>query len=256
MKEDFKPTERFSKKVDDYIKYRPHYPHDIIPFLRKEIGLTKDSIVADVGSGTGISAELFLANGNAVIGVEPNKEMREAGERLLKRFKNFQSVNGTAEGTTLEDRAVDMIVCAQAFHWFDHPVARKEFIRILKDRGWVVLIWNERSETATEFLREYEHMLATRGTDYLKVKHNNIYERHFEAFFGKDNWRTKSFYNFQDFDFTGVKGRLCSSSYIPEAGTAESEEMMKELRRLFDRYSSGGKVRFEYETKLFYGRPA
>src|SRR5579885_3110804 len=129
------PTRRFSDRVENYVRYRPHYPDGVLDVLRTETGLTPTAVVADVGSGTGISAKLFLRNGNLVLGVEPNREMREAAERLLSDYPHFTSVAGTAEATTLPDRSVDYAVAAQAFHWFDHDRARHEFARILHPGG-------------------------------------------------------------------------------------------------------------------------
>ena len=70
------PTERFSDRVDDYLRYRPSYPGELIDLMRVEMGLRPDHTVADIGSGTGILSALLLAHGNTVIGVEPNRAMR------------------------------------------------------------------------------------------------------------------------------------------------------------------------------------
>src|SRR3954447_4559397 len=125
------PTRRFSNRVEDYIKYRPNYPRALVRLLEAECGMTGASVIADVGSGTGILSELFLKNGNRVYGVEPNREMREAGERLLASYTNFVSVDGRAEATTLDDASVDFVTAGQAFHWFDPPRTRREFVRVL-----------------------------------------------------------------------------------------------------------------------------
>ncbi len=108
--------------------------------LREECGLTGASVVADVGSGTGILSRLFLKNGNRVFGVEPNREMREAGERLLGGYASFTSVPGTAEATTLRNGSVDLVTAGQAFHWFQAEETRREFARVLRPGGWAVLI--------------------------------------------------------------------------------------------------------------------
>ena len=120
------PTRRFSNRVDDYVRYRPHYPPGVLDRLREGIALTPRTVIADVGSGTGISTELFLQNGNTVFAIEPNPEMRAAAERLLGGRPNFHSVRGTAEATTLPDGSVDCVVAAQAFHWFDPEKTRVE----------------------------------------------------------------------------------------------------------------------------------
>ncbi|MEI9933845.1 MAG: class I SAM-dependent methyltransferase [Ferruginibacter sp.] len=118
-------TTRFSNRVNDYIKYRPHYPNDIVNFLQENYGLTSQDTVADIGAGTGISSRLFLNNDYTVIAVEPNTEMRNAAWNDLQHFKKCSIVAGTAENTLLPDSSVDVILAAQAFHWFDTSCRKK-----------------------------------------------------------------------------------------------------------------------------------
>jgi SAM-dependent methyltransferase len=247
-------TQRFSSRVENYIKYRPGYPNGVIETLRSECGLTSDSIVADVGSGTGILTEMFLRNGNAVYGIEPNREMREAAQRLLKDYPPFRSVAARAEETTLDDASVDFVTAGQAFHWFDREKARGEFARVLKPRGWVALIWNERVTTTTPFLVAYEQLLKDYSTDYEQVDHRRIDDGVIRDFFGSDDFRLKQFKNIQVFDYEGVKGRLLSSSYAPEEGLPNYEPMLAELERIFQTYQDEGRVVFEYLTQMYYGQ--
>ncbi len=136
------PKKRFSSRVENYIKYRPSYPIEIIDFLKEKNILTENTIIADIGSGTGILTRMFLDNNNQVYGVEPNKDMREAAEKLLQGFTNFTSLEGSAESTGIEENCVDLITAGQAFHWFDVEQAKREFKRILKPNGNIALIWN------------------------------------------------------------------------------------------------------------------
>jgi len=151
-------TSRFSDRVENYVRYRPGYPPEMIETLKSECGLTPTRVVADIASGTGIWTRMLLEHGNGVFGVEPNAEMREAGEHLLAGFPNFTSVGGSAEATTLPDHSVDFVTAAQAAHWFKRDLARREFARILKQGGWLVLLWNERRTESTPFLRAYEQL--------------------------------------------------------------------------------------------------
>src|SRR5262245_40492972 len=247
-------TQRFSSRVDNYIKYRPGYPNEIIETLRSECGLNADSIIADIGSGTGILAEMFLKNGNEVYGVEPNREMREAGERLLKDYPRFHSRPARAEETTLLDQSVDFITAGQSFHWFDREKCRMEFARIIKPIGWIALIWNERVTNTTPFLVAYEQLLKEYSTDYEKIDHRQLNDDVIRDFFGSDRFRLKQFNNSQVFDYEGVKGRLLSSSYAPEAGHPSHEPMLAELERIFQSYQDDGKVVFEYVTQMYYGQ--
>ncbi|MDX6611829.1 MAG: hypothetical protein QOD75_1015 [Blastocatellia bacterium] len=244
---------RFSNRVDDYIKYRPGYPARVLELLTPECGLTPGDVVADIGSGTGILSELFLKHGNEVIGVEPNAEMRAAGERILASYPKFTSIAGSAEHTSLADSCVDLVTAAQAFHWFDRDRARAEFARILKPGGWTILLWNERRTGSTPFLRDYEELLLTYGTDYQEVRHENVYES-IAAFFAPGHFKHESFENLQIFDFDGLKGRLLSSSYVPAEGQAGCAEMLDALHGVFDAHQQQERVVVEYDTRVYYGQ--
>ncbi len=247
-------TTRFSDRVADYEKYRPHYPVEIIDLLAADCSMTPDSVIADIGSGTGILTKLFLENGNAVVGVEPNREMRGAGEKFLADFGRFTSIDGTAEATRLPSKSIDFVLAGQAFHWFDRDKTRKEFMRILNDAGWVVLIWNDRRVDTTAFLRDYEALLQTWGTDYKQVNHKNIQDpAMFASFFGGP-YLEATFDNQQRFDFDGLMGRLHSASYVPPIGHANYAPLAKRAREIFDAHQHNGAIEFAYDTRVFYGR--
>lgn len=248
------PTQRFSSRVDNYIKYRPGYPQELITTLQEECLLIATDVIADIGSGTGILTELFLNNGNPVFAIEPNAEMRAAGERLLGRYPGFHRLVGRAEDTTLPDQSVDFIVAGQAFHWFDHELARQEFLRILKPGGWVMLVWNERETQAMPFLVSYEDLLQRFSTDYAQVDHRQVDQVALDAFYRPHGFKTRTFSHRQVFDFEGVQGRLLSSSYAPEPGHPNFEPMLAELATIFQTYQTGGQVVFEYTTKMYFGQ--
>ena len=245
------PTERFSDRVENYIKYRPQYPREVLDFLRAELGLVPSSVVADIGSGTGILSRLFLEHGNTVFGVEPNRAMREAGEEWLRDFPNFKSVEGTAEATTLPEASVDFAAAGQAFHWFDVARARREFSRIIRPGGRAVLIWNNRRTDATPFLRDFEQMLGEYGTDYTEVSMKYAHEESLRQFF-EQGYDRAVFDNHQDFDYEALRGRLLSASYTPLEG-ARHRAMFDRLREIFDAHQAGGQIRFEYDTEVYYG---
>ncbi len=251
-------TQRFSTRVENYVKYRPTYPEAIVATLAEECDLTPEAAIADVGSGTGILSELWLRNGNPVYGIEPNREMRTAGERLLASYPGFSSVAGTAEATTLPAASVDFVTAGQAFHWFDQAKARAEFSRILRPGGWMALIWNLRRDD-TDFLRDYEGVLQTYGTDYSQVGHRNTAEpeqreAQMSAFFGPGGFTLYTFPNQQLFDLAGLTGRVFSSSYTPEPDHPNYAPLQDALRTLFEQHQTNGQVAFEYETQVYFGK--
>ena len=250
-----KSTERFSNRVEDYVKYRPSYPGGVLETLRRECGLTPGAVVADIGSGTGKLSELFLLNDNLVYGVEPNEAMRGAAERLLAIYPNFTSVAAEAEATTLRDRSVDFVSAGQAFHWFDAQKARAEFRRILRPNGWVVLVWNSRVREGAPFLEGYEEALRRFAPDYAAVNHqDNAGKEVTDEFFAPNKVHRLTLENEQKFDYAGLEGRARSSSYAPLPGEPQHEAFLGALRELFGAHEENGVVRFLYTTELFYGR--
>jgi SAM-dependent methyltransferase len=246
-------TSRFSDRVENYIRYRPGYPPEALQTLQRECGLAPRHVIADIASGTGIWTRTLLENGNPVFGVEPNTEMRQAGERLLTRFPNFTSIAGTAEATTLPDQNVDFVTAAQAAHWFDRASSRREFVRILKPDGWLVLLWNERLTDSTPFLRDYEQLLLTYGTDYGDVRHERTTDA-VNEFFDPAPFQARVFEMRQEFDYAGIEGRLLSSSYAPGPGHDNYEPMLRELRRIFDAHAVNGRATFGYKTRAYFGQ--
>lgn len=247
------PTERFSSRVENYARYRPSYPKEVIGVLSGECGLTPDSVVADIASGTGLFTRLLLENGNRVFGIEPNKEMREAGEHYLSGFPKFTSMAATAEATTVADHSVDLITCAQAAHWLRREEALREFQRILKPDGFVAIIFNDRQVKGNAFADDYEQLVVKYGTDYSEVQRlGKIFEG--TDFFAPFRCEKRTLPNFQDFDYASLEGRLLSSSYAPQAGDPKHEPMLADLRQIFEQHQRRGLVRMEYDTNIYFGK--
>ena len=271
------PPPRFSRRVENYIKYRPRYPQAIIDLLQRECHLTTTAVIADIGSGTGLLTELFLNNGYRVFGVEPDPEMRAAAEYLFQGYRHFTSISATAEATTLADHSVDVVTAGQAFHWFDREQARREFLRILVPKGWAVLVWNIQRTAGTPFLaaleqfwqtyltREGLHAEAT-GQDLstLLQQTNPVYrwrlhpeqadQELVSPLFRTGFYKVKTFENHQVYDFEGLKGRVLSAGSAPEAGHPRFTEMLEALSALFQTHQVDGTITIEQETRVCYGQ--
>ena len=241
------PKTRFSSRVENYVKYRPRYPIEIINYLVSEKILTQETLIADIGSGTGILSKLFLDNGNTVYGIEPNNEMRIAAEEYLVNYPGFASINGSAEKTGLNDNSLDMITVGQAFHWFEFEQTKIEFKRILKANGYLVIIWNSRKKLDSDFSIAYENLVSKYGADYKEVRMN---ESKVDDFF---EYKLKTFQNYQDLDFEGFKGRILSASYMPLENSPNYNDLLKEIKIIFETHKQDEKIRIEYNTELYYG---
>jgi SAM-dependent methyltransferase len=246
-------TQRFGDRADAYDRYRPHYPAEILPFLEQETGLTRSAVIADIGSGTGISAEHFLANGNTVYCIEPNDAMRLKAENRFGGTPGFVSRKGRSDATGLPDGSVDMIITAQAFHWFDRGLARNEFLRIGRPGAWTVVMWIDR-RIGTPFETAYEQLLREHGTDYTSVNHKNISDVEMEEWYLPGKGVRHIIHTGQDLDYDALKGRLLSVSYVPGPGEKGFDEMIIALRHLFDDHRRDGKVRLGYDLRMFYGQ--
>ena len=247
------PTKRFSKTVENYLTYRPGYPEQIIEFLNSQLGFSSKSIVADIGSGTGKLTSLFLRNENTTFAVEPNETMREAAEMLFKNFKNFISIDGTAENTKIADHSIDFIVAGQAFHWFEPKKTKVEFNRILKENGKVLLIWNKRIDEKSAFMKAYNDFLIEWATDYEATSLRKIDQNVLSNFYAPNQFRQKDFYHFQRFDLEGLKGRYLSCSYAFDKDHPKHEEAINVLSSIFERFQENGIVKMWYRTELYFG---
>jgi SAM-dependent methyltransferase len=251
--DDVSPTRRFSSRVDNYAKYRPGYPPDLIDLLVRETGLQADWPLADIGSGTGILTEILLRNGNPVYAVEPNLEMRQAAEKALSGHPHFKSIDGTAENTSVPDRCVRGVLVAQAFHWFDGPKAVAEFRRIVQSDGFIALIWNARDTAASALMKEYERIVHTFGTSFAREGKELVSVERLRELFGP-GLKELILRNHQDLDWDGLKGRLLSASYMPHEGQKGSVEMLQDLRAAFDQNQQSGLVRMDYQTRVYLSR--
>ncbi|MCL7713991.1 class I SAM-dependent methyltransferase [Stenotrophomonas mori] len=248
------PTERFSDRVADYVRYRPGYPPALLDWLHRDIGVAAGATVADIGAGTGISTRLFLDAGHRVVAVEPNAAMRQAAERWLAAgHPQLSFAAGTAEATTLADASVGLVSAAQAFHWFDADAVRPEWRRILQPGGIALVYWNSRLLDVSPFLAAYERLLQDYGTDYSTVAERYQDDATMRAWFGAGLRGRVQLPNVQHLDFDGLRGRLLSSSYAPQPGHPRHAPMLAALRALFDAHAVDGRVAFEYRTRAFAG---
>jgi len=234
------PTKRFSNRVDNYVKYRPGYPPEVLAWLKDECKLTPHSVIADIGAGTGIFTKLLLDEDYKVYAVEPNEAMRN-------------TVEGTAGATILAANSIDLVVCAQAFHWFNNKQTQAEFHRVLKPGGKAALIWNNRLTDAGKFLKAYDLLLRDNSIDYNKVNHQNVNDIDFKAFFKNGVYKLVKFPNEQVFDEAGLQGRAFSSSYVPPEDTEDGQKFLVLLKQLFNQYNVNGKVSFRYQTEIYLG---
>lgn len=252
------PKTRFSDRADNYAKYRPGYPGGILEFLADKCALREGSVVADVGSGTGILSKLFLENGNRVLAVEPNEEMRRAAERMLGDYPRFESIAGAAEDTMLADESVDLIVVANSLHWVEQDTARVEFSRVLTPGGRVAILWNIPPKNGTPFFEAYADLISTYRTDGGAGGNAEIAYEMTEAFFDagcgeQQGYETANFPYFHALDFEGLKGLVLSYSIMPAGEEPGSAEMLRDLEEIFRAHESDGEVVMEYRVSVYCG---
>jgi len=248
---------RFTGKADIYRKFRSSYPKELIDYLYVQVGFKESSVIADIGSGTGIFSRLLLERGSRVYCVEPNEDMRRAAEQDLggaDGFEGFVSINASADDIELGEESVDFVTAAQAFHWFDRASFQKECRRILKNGGKVVLVWN---------VRDFEHEIVKR--DYVIREKYCVDRKGFgeaggppkdcTSFFADAKCEVKKFRNDLVLDREGYIGMNLSRSYAPkeDAHPEQYRGLVRELGVLFDEYGEDGIMRFPQFTQSFAG---
>ena len=250
-----KNIERFSTKADIYRKFRPPYPKTLIDYLYSQVGFTKDSKIADVGSGTGIFSRLLIEKGSHVYCVEPNFDMRNTAENELSEFENISFINAAAENTGLQEKSVDFITAATAFHWFDKQLFKSECQRILVNNGKAVLIWNMRDDKSEFVKREHEiRMKYLIGRKSLRISSGEPEDC--ADFFAGNVFECKTFRNDLLIDRETYIGWNMSSSYAPneEKYPEKHHGFVSELGKLFDTRSANGILTFPHFTNCYIGR--
>jgi SAM-dependent methyltransferase len=245
---------RFSSVVEHYLRYRPRYPHQLVEWLQAECDLSPTQVVADIGSGTGLLAALFLQHGHHVYGVEPNGEMRAAAAYLLRSYPLFTSIAATAEATTLANHSVHLIAVGQAFQWFTLEPTRQEFLRILIPSGWVVLVWNLQRNTGSPFAAAFEQFWHTYIDPRTPFRREGKRPDYIAEFFGAARVKETGLANSQVCDFDALKGRVLSASRAPQVGDLRYPAMLDELTTIFRHYQEGGTVTLAYDTRIVCGQ--
>jgi SAM-dependent methyltransferase len=134
----------FQLGAADYERGRPGYPEAAIARLADELDLGPERVIVDLAAGTGKLTRALLGLGAELVAVEPVKGMREQLERAVP---GVEVRDGTAEHIPLDDASVDAVFVAQAFHWFDVPVAAAEIHRVLVPGGGLAVVRNEWDES-------------------------------------------------------------------------------------------------------------
>lgn len=234
--------QRFSATAKNYHFYRPSYPPELIDWIIKTTKLSASSVIADIGCGTGISARLFSERGFTTIGIDPNEDML-ALARAHDSTIHYQK--GEAINTGLTNNSIDLIIVAQAFHWFDIEPTFVEFKKILKPDGWACAFWNIREKT--ELLREYETLLQKFSEAFEKTPRAKDTIEKIKNSSEITSVKEKEFSNFQKFNLDGLIGRAYSTSYVTH-GVKDHEGFKKALKQLFDRHQKKGTITFVYKT--------
>ena len=247
-------TERFSGRVAAYRTYRPHFPRAIIQFLRDHNALPEGAVVADIGAGTGMLAEIFLESGHRVLAVEPNAEMLQACRELAARYASLQLVQAQAESTTLPDASIDLIAVGRAMHWFDWPRAHQEFARILRPTGWVLVATNGHRDSAAPVSDELSAIFRKWRADSAEADTRRNFSERLRGLLDASTWHRTTVYHSMIMDFPTLLGYAESLSAIPRPGERGYDGMVAELRTIFDRYSRDGVLETLIACQLFLGQ--
>jgi len=248
-------SERFTGRAAEYSQYRePYDPEIVLPLLRDWCGLTPEWCVADVGAGTGMVGDIFRANGNRVVAIEPNAEMRAACASLHAAYPGFTVIEGSAEATGLSGASVEMIAAGRALHWFDVDAAFREFRRILKPRGWVAILACGRTEDGREENLEFKKILQNfTGRDLFLDPLLEVYGR-LDTLFAGGHFFHAEVPGEMHLDWDELRGMSLSLSHMPLPGSAVFPAFEAELRSYFDRFALNGRIAMSTRTWVNVGQ--
>jgi SAM-dependent methyltransferase len=207
-----------------------------------------------VGAGTGMLSDVFLTNGNRVIAIEPNAEMRGACAQLHPNEPRLEIREGTAEATRLAAASVDIICSGRALHWFDLEAAMREFRRVVRPGGWVVSVAAGRTEFGREENEAFVRVLEQfSGSAKERLEAYSAYTRMKNFFEGAE------FHHYErggelHMDWQHLRGMALSLSHTPRVDDPRFPEFEHVLKEFFDRYQKNGAVTWETRCWLNAGR--
>ncbi len=249
----FSALKSCSERIENYLKYQPGYPKKLLNFLYEDVGLSRESVIADICSGAGVLTRLLLERGSRVVAIESDDQMREIAERLLgDEFLRFVSLKGTAENTTLFNEAVNFIVCTQSLRQFRIDKCRKEFLRIMKPSGTIVFLYN-RLNQEDDFIKEYRRLIEQYQICHETSDYRELSEDEIADFFNSTSYNHVSFTNRQNLDYEGVRARFLSEGNSPKQWDNGYEEMLDEFHNIFEQYNQNRKVLINYTTEVYIG---
>ena len=245
----------FSPKVADYLASRPGYPAKLFESLTSTCNLRNGAVVADIGAGTGLFTHGLLQHGYQVIAVEPNAAMRAAADQLLTGYPGYRSEHGSAESLPIQPSSVDLITAAQAFHWFEIDRSRAEFLRVLRPKGKVALIWNDRVLTDPLHIALDEIFTRYGGAkrDAL-VAHESRSD--LPKFFGSTVPAELTWNHEHCLDQSGLLSLVFSRSYMPDRSSLPGREVSHHVCEAFQRFATEAGVIVRYTTVAIVGRPS
>lgn len=237
-----------------YDAHRPSYPAAAMTMLTNLGALSPQSVVADVGSGTGIFSKVLLDNGCRVFGVEPLVELSEVANVRLADHLRFTNILGSAEETSLDDSSVDLVTAASALHWFDADAARNEFRRILREPGWTAALWNFRMTGDSAFDKAFDRLWRREFGPPPAATRREIECVIAPRFFSNSTFERYAFENPLLCNEDGLVGLAASSSHAPGRDDPKWLEVEQHIRRLHRLHQREGLVQVSYETMMYCGR--
>jgi SAM-dependent methyltransferase len=229
----------FGAVADEYERSRPGYPDEAVRWLA---GDTPCDVV-DVGAGTGKLTRSLVSLGHRVTAVEPLPEMLA---QLQAAVPGAIGRAGSAESIPLADASADVVTAAQAFHWFDKPVALREIARVLRPGGRLALVWNARDDSE-EWVAEFTDTIVGRSAlGGVSAATESIDE---SGLYGPVE--RASFAHEQLLERDGLIELVRSRSQCAVLDQADQQPVLDHAGELFDRHATDGVLVMPYVTECF-----
>jgi SAM-dependent methyltransferase len=157
----------FEQVADLYEEIRSDYPKDLIEDILSLSGIPSNGRILEIGCGPGNATVSFARRGYSILAIELGERLAALAAQNCRAYPQVEILNLAFEDWELEERAFDLALAADAFHWIPPEVGYPKVARALKDSGSAAFFWRVPVDPKTDWSRAIDNVYQEIGPQFI-----------------------------------------------------------------------------------------